>query len=84
MKEGTPSFETLDQAIRNISKNIDVATKKSWTQQWKKLEVNPKKRKAVTKAIRKEVMKKRTPIIESSSSFDNEVSLPPLENCILC
>jgi hypothetical protein len=29
MKEGTPSFETLDQAIRNISKDIDVATKKS-------------------------------------------------------
>ncbi len=30
--EGTLSFETFDQAIRNISKDINVATKKSQTQ----------------------------------------------------
>jgi hypothetical protein len=30
--EGTLSFETLDQSIRNISNNINAATKKSQTQ----------------------------------------------------
>lgn len=30
--EGTPSFETPDHAIKNISKDIDVATKNNWTQ----------------------------------------------------
>jgi len=33
--------------------------------------------KVVIKAARKEVMKKRTSIIENSSSFDSEISLPP-------
>jgi hypothetical protein len=31
------------------------------------------------KATRKKVVKKKTIVIESSSSFNNEVSLPPLE-----
>ncbi len=35
--------------------------------------------KAGTKVVRKEVVKKKTPIIENSSSSNNEVSLPPLE-----
>ncbi len=35
--------------------------------------------KAATKLARKEVMKKRTLIIDSSSNSDSEVSLPPLE-----
>jgi hypothetical protein len=33
--------------------------------------------KVVAKAVKKEVMKKRTPVVEKSSSFDNEISLPP-------
>ncbi len=36
--EGTPNFETLDQAIKNISKDINVIAKKSWTQKWKEPE----------------------------------------------
>jgi hypothetical protein len=35
--------------------------------------------KAGAKVTRKEVVKKRTTIIKSSSSFDSEVPLPPLE-----
>jgi hypothetical protein len=33
--------------------------------------------KAATKVARKEVVKKRIPVIENSSKFDNEISLPP-------
>ncbi len=33
--EGTPSFETHDQAIRIISKDIDATTEKPQTQKWK-------------------------------------------------
>jgi hypothetical protein len=43
------------------------------------VEAKPKRAKAGTKATRKEVMKKKTPIIENSSRFNNEISLPPLE-----
>jgi hypothetical protein len=68
--EGTSSFETLDQTIRNISKDIDATTNKSQTQKWKKLE-------ATIKAARKTIVKKMTPVIESSSSSDCQVSLPP-------
>ncbi len=39
--EGTPSFETLDHAIRNISKDIDVTTKKSQTQKRKESKAKP-------------------------------------------
>ncbi len=35
--------------------------------------------KVVIKATRKEVVKKRTSIIENSSSSDSEISLPPFE-----
>ncbi len=75
--EGTLSFKTLDQAMKNISKDIDVATKKSQTQKWKESKTKPWRTKVVVKAARKEIVKKRTPIIESFSSFDSEVSLPP-------
>jgi hypothetical protein len=33
--------------------------------------------KVVAKVVRKELVKKRNPIIESFSNFDNEVSLSP-------
>ncbi len=33
--------------------------------------------KAGTKVVRKEVVKKKTPIVENSLSFNNKVSLPP-------
>ncbi len=36
--EGTPSFQTLDYAIKNISKDIDDATKKFQTQKAKRTE----------------------------------------------
>jgi hypothetical protein len=35
--------------------------------------------KAATKVARKEIVKKRTPVIENSSNFDGEISLPPSE-----
>jgi hypothetical protein len=68
--EGTLSFETLDQTIRNISKDIDATTNKFQTQKWKEPE-------AAIKAARKIIVKKRTLVIESSSSYDYQVSLPP-------
>jgi hypothetical protein len=77
--EGTPSFETPNQAIMNISKDIDVTTKKSQTQKWKEPEAKPEKMKVIVKATRNKVVKKRTPIVESSSSSDSEVSLPSLK-----
>jgi hypothetical protein len=39
--EGAPNFETLDQAIKNISKNIIVVAKKSQTQKRKKPNTKP-------------------------------------------
>ncbi len=77
--ESISSFETPNQAIRIISKDMDVATKKSWTQKWKKLEAKPWRTNVVTKVIRDDVVKKRIPIIDSSSSSESEVSIPPLE-----
>jgi septal ring factor EnvC (AmiA/AmiB activator) len=71
------SFETSNQAIMNISKDIDATTKKIRTQKQKKLEAKPKKMKADVKATRKEIMKKRTPIVEIFSSCNNEFCLPP-------
>jgi hypothetical protein len=52
------SFETSNQAIMDISKDIDATTNKFQTQKWKKLEAKPKKMKANVKATRKEIMKK--------------------------
>lgn len=75
--EGTMSFETLNRSIRYISNDINAATKKSQTQKQKESEAKPWKTKAIAKVARKEVVEKRTPIIESSLSFDIEVSLPP-------
>jgi hypothetical protein len=45
----------------------------------KKPKAKPRRTKATTKATRKEVVKKRIPIVESSLSFNNEIALPPLE-----
>jgi hypothetical protein len=42
----------------------------------KESEVKPKRNMVDAKAIRKEVVKKRIEVIESSSSFDSEISLP--------
>jgi len=75
--ESTLNFEPFDQAIMNISKDIYATTKKFRTQKRKKLEAKPKKMKADVKVARKEIMKKRTPIVESFSSSNNEISLPP-------
>ncbi len=57
--EGTSSFETLDQATWNISKDIDVATKKFRTQKWKELEQNPKKWRSLLKLEGMKSWKKR-------------------------
>jgi hypothetical protein len=77
--EGTQSFETPNQIIRNISKDIDVTTKKSQTKKWKEPKEKPKRMKVGAKAKRKKIVKKRSEVIKSSSSFNSEVSLPPLE-----
>ncbi len=74
--ESTLSFETFDQVIMNISKDINATTNKFQTQKWKKLEAKPNKTKADVKTTRKEIMKKRIPTVESSSSFNNDISLP--------
>jgi hypothetical protein len=57
--EGTVSFKTLDQAIKNISKDINVATKKSQTQKRKESETKPWRTKVVAKVARKEIVKKK-------------------------
>jgi len=77
--ESTLSFQTLDQAIKNISKDINATTKKSWTQKHKELEAKPRRTKVGAKVARKEVVKKRTKVIKIFSSSNNEVSQPPLE-----
>ncbi len=77
--ESTLNSETCDQAIMNISKDIDATTKKFGTQKRKKLEAKPKKMNADVKVARKKIMKKRTPMVESFSSSNNEISLPPLK-----
>jgi len=77
--EGTLNFETLfDQAIRNISKDINATTKILNTKA-KKTRGKPRRTKVGVKATRKEVMKKRTKVIKKFSSSNNELSLAPLE-----
>jgi hypothetical protein len=72
--EGSLNFETLfDQVIRNISKDID-ATIEILNTKTKRTRGKPRRTKVGVKATRKEVMKKRTEVIKSSSSFNNEIS----------
>ncbi len=51
--------------------------KKVQTQKWKKLEAKTKRTKVGAKVVKKEFVKKRNIVIESSSSSNNEISLPP-------
>jgi hypothetical protein len=48
-KKCTLSFETPNHAIKNISKDIDVTTKKVWTQKQKELEAKNRKTRLVLK-----------------------------------
>lgn len=57
--ESTPSFETHDQTIRNISKDINVVAKKQiQTQKWKEPKAKPRRMKAYVKTVRKKIVKK--------------------------
>jgi hypothetical protein len=76
LEEGAPSFETLNQVIKNISKDIQ---HKAQTQTCKELKAKTRKMKADAKTTRKSLVKKRDIVIKSSSSYDSEVSLPPLK-----
>jgi len=82
-EEGTLNFKTSDQAIRNISKAINVTTNKVETQKLKELKVKNKKMKVSAKVTKKKLAKKRNTIVENSSSSNNEVSLPPFRRRIL-
>ncbi len=57
-EEGTLNFKTSDQAIRNISKVIDVTINKAETQKLKELKAQNKKWKSVLKLQRKNLWKK--------------------------
>ncbi len=56
--KGNSNFETLYQSITNISKDIDVVTKKARMQKRKKLKVKTKKMNARTKTTKKEIVEK--------------------------
>jgi len=82
-EEGTLNSETFDQAIRNISKDIDVTTNKAEMQKLKELKAKNRRMKVSAKVAKKKLMKKRNTIVESSSNCGNEVSLPPFGRRIL-
>jgi hypothetical protein len=88
LRQGTgkdnPFFGTLDQAIRRISKDKDVALEKPQMEKHKEQEAKTKKKltmnkelKASAKATKKAIMKKSNTIVESSLSFDSEILLAP-------
>jgi hypothetical protein len=63
----------------NISKDIDVMAKKVQMQKCKELEAKTKRTKVDVKITKKKLVKERNTIVESFLNFNNEVSLPPLE-----
>jgi hypothetical protein len=83
LKKGTLNFETSDQAIRNISKHVDVPTNKAKMQKLKELKAKNRRMKANAKVAKNKLMKKSNTIVENSSSSNNEISLPPFGRRIL-
>lgn len=82
-EKGTLNFETSDQAIKNISKHIDVTTNKTEMQKLKKMKAKNRRMKANAKVAKKKLVKKKNTVVDNSSSSNNEVSLPPFEKRIL-
>jgi hypothetical protein len=58
-RKGTLIFETLDQVIKNISRDIDVVAKKAQKQKRQELEVKIRRTKANVITAKIEVMKKK-------------------------
>jgi hypothetical protein len=85
----THFFGTLDQAIRKISKDKDVALEKPTKEKHKEQEAKTKRKltankesKANVKVINITIVKKNDTIVESSLSFDTEILLAPSKEAL--
>jgi hypothetical protein len=82
--KGTPSFQTHNQAIKNISKDINPMANKVQTQKHKEPKEKTRRTKVDVNVAKKELVKKMNMIIESSLSYNSEISLPPQKNNFIC
>ncbi len=84
-RKGTLIFETPDQVIKNISRDIDVVAKKAQKQKRQELEVKIRRTKVNVITAKKELVKKKNIAVENSLNSNNEISFPPQKKkFILC